>query len=147
MNYESKLKFLDDILKSLFKSGAHKLYLTEMNSEVYKGDYENKSDGIERKFIGVYDPANELENALNYLEIEGYVSSEYFEARNNLLIYLNYKGILKLSNGGFVQEYKKRKKERNLLNNVNLSTTFSNIFSIIIAVIALIISYLAYNKP
>jgi len=137
MKYEIKLKFLDDILVTLYNSGAHKLNFNEINRSIYREDYEDKPDGIKRTFIAFVDPSNELGNAVSYLENEGYISFK------DPFVYLNYKGILKLAKGGFVQEYIDRNDYRNLVIEVHKSTKSRNKYYMIFSALALIISIIA----
>lgn len=99
MKYERKLELLDKILDALYNSGYHQLDYKALNKETYA--YYLTYDGHNpATFAAFIDPSDELGNALDYLAKEGLIS---FHPPN---VNLNFKGILKLSAGGFVQEYK-----------------------------------------
>lgn len=97
-----KLKLLDDILRSLRESTQHKLNYQDLNRETYSKHFKDSNINTST-FSQFIDPSYELGNAINFLKKEGLV--EY----QNPDIKILYKGILKISNGGFVKENKRLK--------------------------------------
>lgn len=104
-----KLQLLDCILYAIYESKDHILEDTLLNAEVYK-KYFNEPQSTKGMLKQFYDPARELENALNYLGNEGYVN-KFYTAHG-----ITYKGIVKLDNGGFVAEAR----ENYIKNRLNL---------------------------
>ncbi len=121
-----KLRFLDSILSALYQSPNHTIQSNDINRQVYKL-HLNEQDTDGSMFVGVADRAYELENALIYLRIEGYI---HHHANDYVL---QYKGIVKLDNGGFVAEAKGN-------HFKNLVNTYYWIISVIIAFVALIVT-------
>lgn len=105
-----KIELLDKILESLNESETHSLDFKSLNRETYS-KYLNRNEHFNNStFVGLIDSQNEFGNALNFLELEGMVTLD------NPNIHLRYKGIIKLSKGGYLQEYKDTSL-KNRLNN------------------------------
>ena len=107
---KKKLKLLDDILSKIEKSPTHSLsedaiYATCMS-------LINKSKFPNSKLLSYSDPQRELRKILEFLEdknlIIGKNSKSYYE--------ITYHGILKLSKGGFEQEFQSQQ-WKNRLNS------------------------------
>ena len=121
--YTIKLKFLDSILNSLIDSKTHSLSY----SVLYEMVMTSSSDKI--KILDLSDVTNSMVNGLNYL-----ISENLITILNNSDVYITYKGILKLSKGGFVREYKQTERKR-------LFDKYTSIILFIFSVITFFISF------
>ena len=118
-SYLTYLDFLDDVLYSIHHriNNIENLQFPD-NPEIP----ENPIPDGERTY-----------KALNFLESENYIKKDNPYS-------ITYKGILKLSEKGFVQEYEDNEENRKFLKAVNKSTKFYNYITIVIAIIALLVS-------
>ena len=105
--YTVNLKFLDSILSSLLDSETHSLNHSVLYNKVMTSDFDNF------KVLNLSDHKNIFETALNYLNDE-----DFLKYKNGSDIRLTYKGILKLSKGGFATIYEEEFSTKVRLLNV-----------------------------
>jgi len=131
-NIIEKLQYLDNILKIILDSGVsypvdYKIFTIRLNSIYSKLTFQKIREQITSKFLNklkyntfnsddseteFYSETPMLKSALSYLHSENLIDFNEQEFTASI----TFKGIVKISGGGFVKEYKKQVWSKNLQN-------------------------------
>ncbi len=106
----AEIRLLDKILEELLES-----YPDNPDSKIIR---ENVIDKMKGKYYNIENNAKikisidkVIGNALTYLNDEKYLEYIIYEGGDNIIV-INYKGIVKIAQGGFVGEYRSIKRDK-----------------------------------